>query len=474
MSDYPLSGLDYARAKPPGRPQVEPVFKGSPYAAGPRYSGGATNAPIAPAKPLKSGAMANATAPAPAPAPKAPLAAPIPPTTNFEVRPPGTLASLTGNPNDTPSAWATAAAEKPEGRISSRKILGNDVYANNTTANPMDQAQYGRALFSNSFKGATKAGFAEGSPAPKPLSEKELKDRQLYWQQVRAGVDNDITRRALTRAAFNRGGDTMTENGVDSSYRQGALAALAGTADNSQRAAQFAQTADMEKQKLDWLQFNDDRDWQAKQPWFKEPAMEAVPDNATPDQYAEIQARNAKVKANRDAAMASIMNWLDEKTAAKQPVTILDAYQAPENAGYAEYIPNEYMRALFGGKGQSYADGGPVYQQPDQSALAQYQEYAARMQETGAAPVPFETFVQMQAGAMQLFADGGPVAGKMVIDTDPNAPVDSIPATIDGNAPAQLNSGEFVFPADVVSYFGTARLDKMIEAARKGAMAGAQ
>ena len=68
-------------------------------------------------------------------------------------------------------------------------------------------------------------------------------------------------------------------------------------------------------------------------------------------------------------------------------------------------------------------------------------------------------------------AGGGavPAAGKMVIDTDPNARTDSIPAMIDGEQPAALNSGEFVFPTDVTNYYGTKMLGGMIEKARQGA-----
>lgn len=69
------------------------------------------------------------------------------------------------------------------------------------------------------------------------------------------------------------------------------------------------------------------------------------------------------------------------------------------------------------------------------------------------------------------FADGGPipVGGKMVFDPDnPNAATDTIPAVIDGERPAALKSGEFVFPDDVVMFYGTDKLNKMMEAARKG------
>jgi hypothetical protein len=100
----------------------------------------------------------------------------------------------------------------------------------------------------------------------------------------------------------------------------------------------------------------------------------------------------------------------------------------------------------------------------------------------GAPTVPFAEFSSLYAGAAQGpmqppvgMAGGGavPAAGKMVIDTDPNARTDSIPAMIDGEQPAALNSGEFVFPTDVTSYYGTKMLSGMIEKARQGAQSGA-
>ena len=72
------------------------------------------------------------------------------------------------------------------------------------------------------------------------------------------------------------------------------------------------------------------------------------------------------------------------------------------------------------------------------------------------------------------FANGGEipdprdVSGRMVMDTDPNAPTDSIPAMVDESMPAKLDSGEFVIPKDVVQFFGTDKLNKMIAQARQG------
>lgn len=121
--------------------------------------------------------------------------------------------------------------------------------------------------------------------------------------------------------------------------------------------------------------------------------------------------------------------------------------------------------------------------------VQEYRDYVAGAQRLGLPPVSFDQFTTMRAGAAQVaqaprqvqpmtamgFANGGPipdpsdVSGKMVVDTNPMAPTDSIPAVIDGQMPAKLDSGEFVFPEDVVLFFGTDKLNKMIAAARQGA-----
>jgi hypothetical protein len=61
---------------------------------------------------------------------------------------------------------------------------------------------------------------------------------------------------------------------------------------------------------------------------------------------------------------------------------------------------------------------------------------------------------------------GGQMGGRMVIDPSPTAGTDSIPAMIDEQHPAKIDSGELIFPKDVVLFYGTDRLMKMIEKAR--------
>jgi hypothetical protein len=97
----------------------------------------------------------------------------------------------------------------------------------------------------------------------------------------------------------------------------------------------------------------------------------------------------------------------------------------------------------------------------------------------GLQPVPFGKFINLLASARQQmqtlpttggqygFAGGGavPVAGRQVLG--PGGPRDdAIPAVIDGTQPAALSNGEFVMPTDVTQYWGTAKLQQMIDKAR--------
>jgi hypothetical protein len=142
---------------------------------------------------------------------------------------------------------------------------------------------------------------------------------------------------------------------------------------------------------------------------------------------------------------------------------------------------------------QKYAGGGmvspqaPVYggapdAQRADPLINAYRVYTTQSKAMGAPTVPFAEFSSLYAGAAQGqmqppvgFSGGGavPAAGKMVIDTDPDAEEDSIPAMIDGEHPAALNHGEFVFPTDVTNYYGTKMLSGMISKARQGAQSGA-
>lgn len=164
-----------------------------------------------------------------------------------------------------------------------------------------------------------------------------------------------------------------------------------------------------------------------------------------------------------------------------------------ETAGYAE-----------GGVVQPPVYGGAPTNERALSAVNSYREYAVRANSMGLPVVPFEQFTAMQSGALQGqptgYARGGMVepegdefgmpmqgepegdeygmpqsalggaqgqGGKFVMDMNPNAPTDSVPATVDGAQPARLNSGEFVLPTDVVQFFGLDRLNRMIAQARK-------
>lgn len=150
---------------------------------------------------------------------------------------------------------------------------------------------------------------------------------------------------------------------------------------------------------------------------------------------------------------------------------------------------NSYAMGGYVEPVQNYADGGlvdaPVRTAlggslgpatpdlPQLAAMQDYQDYSAKAAEMGLPSVGFDEFISLQQGPAKQslsFADGGMVpdaSGKMVIDPDPNAPTDSIPAVVDEETPAKLDSGEFVIPKDVVLFYGTDKLNKMIEKARQ-------
>lgn len=148
-----------------------------------------------------------------------------------------------------------------------------------------------------------------------------------------------------------------------------------------------------------------------------------------------------------------------------------------------KYDPDSLL-AIFDVANIGYADGGvvqqsaPVYggapqvQRVNPAAIA-YRDYATNAMAAGLPTVPFAQFAQLYSGAMQGpsqgYADGGAVsvAGREVIDPNPNAPTDSIPAVIDGTAPAALDSGEFVIPKDVVRYYGTKFFNGLIQKAEQ-------
>lgn len=152
--------------------------------------------------------------------------------------------------------------------------------------------------------------------------------------------------------------------------------------------------------------------------------------------------------------------------------TLLDTYYPEEEQNYAE--GGLVSAAMQGPLGKATPSLPPL------ESLGMYQQYADGARAMGLPVVGFEQFLGMSNGATRAtagaagkqpmnFAEGGMVpdaSGKMVIDPDPDAPTDSIPAMVDGEQPARLDSGEFVIPKDVVLYYGTDKLSKMIEKAR--------
>jgi hypothetical protein len=176
-------------------------------------------------------------------------------------------------------------------------------------------------------------------------------------------------------------------------------------------------------------------------------------------------------------------------------------FQSPELG--AAYLKTSFQRQKFseGGLVQHYAGGGLVngggVEQPQVAELQAYSQYTDGARSMGLPAIPFEKFLTMRQGAATRsgaastqaptsgaegvlgLAEGGvvpgeDVSGKMVVDSDPNAPTDSIPAVIDGQHPAALDSGELVFPKAAVLFYGTDKLNKMIEKANENGDSGQQ
>ena len=148
---------------------------------------------------------------------------------------------------------------------------------------------------------------------------------------------------------------------------------------------------------------------------------------------------------------------------------------------------------LNGGLVEGYARGGEVQPvlnpmgnmgMPSSMAdldpvVRQYAQYVSTASQYGLQPVAFPKFIDLLGSARtQLaslptqggatgFADGGaiPVAGRQVLGAG-GPTSDSIPAVIDGQRPAALSSGEYVFPTEAVQFYGTDKLNKMIQKAR--------
>jgi hypothetical protein len=161
-----------------------------------------------------------------------------------------------------------------------------------------------------------------------------------------------------------------------------------------------------------------------------------------------------------------------------------------EGDAYARRI-KELDYGLYGGDGvERKAEGGMIgamgpQGSPQQNPIAaRYGQYIQSAMQAGVQPLPLEKFtdllmrtqIQLQQAPAQApmgYAEGGAVDvdGKLVLGPG-TGKSDSIPAVIDGERPAALSTGEFVMPIEAVKFFGLQRLNKMVEAARKGQQGG--
>jgi hypothetical protein len=199
-----------------------------------------------------------------------------------------------------------------------------------------------------------------------------------------------------------------------------------------------------------------------------------APNEFKQQQFGDVFKAYNEAVANQNPELANAQKIQLRALAAGNPLLeqLYEASFSQEN-GFADggMVPE------VGGAIEMYANGGmisPSGPPPMPAIMQQYQQYADGARQMGLSAIPFERFAALQGSSkdtIQSFADGGmvgdsDVSGKMIVDTDPNAPTDSIPAMIDGARPAALDSGEFVIPKDVVMYYGTDKLQKMIDKVR--------
>lgn len=143
-----------------------------------------------------------------------------------------------------------------------------------------------------------------------------------------------------------------------------------------------------------------------------------------------------------------------------------------QKAGYAEggkVDPEELMRqmsAKYGAPTASQPAPQPV-QQPRPVQQPQQQAPQGGLMDRMRAAATGNLEQRMRAAG--AYAEGGPigVGGRQVLG-EGDGKSDSLPAVIDGEHPAALSTGEFVMPVEAVQHFGLAKLNKMVEQARKG------
>lgn len=162
------------------------------------------------------------------------------------------------------------------------------------------------------------------------------------------------------------------------------------------------------------------------------------------------------------------------------PYDILFAQYAGTNYAAGGLVEGDIGPMLDAGSAIGMGAPSPAYD----PVQVEYAQYAQGAQQIGVPAVPFEQFLAIkqqqiprapapgQQGALG-FAEGGMVpdpmdaSGAMVMDPNPNAPTDSIPAVIDGTIPAKLDSGEFVIPQHAVMFHGIDKLQKLIAQAEQ-------
>jgi len=307
--------------------------------------------------------------------------------------------------------------------------------------------------------------------------------------QRTAAMDNQsfMSGNTLSRPGTGGGTGGGIGGGVTSRHSRGNTWGLSFARKSEDRAADREQRERFDTSAMERARMSDDNQL-SRQQLANDGAMN-VEEKRSAQRGAQARMRSTmdtyqKIMSDPDQGMEAANAWLEAQLGPEDD----DDEQTPTEYYEGGLVDSPYDSAI--GYAQGGMVGGAGYGQTPQAEnvlpeINEYREYAMGAKSLGVPAVPFEQFLTMRAGAKQTagaeqsqgamaFAAGGEVpdprdvSGRMVMDTDPNAPTDSIPAVVDEQMPAKLDSGEFVIPTDVVQFFGTDKLNKMIAQARQG------
>ena len=311
---------------------------------------------------------------------------------------------------------------------------------------------------------------------PSGLSNRQ--QMQFLLKQQELGQQGEIQRRGqdmsfasqLGQQGVTARGQDIQARGQDLNYR-GHMAGVDAQMANARMSAEERRAANQ-----DTLEAN--RSWRESQVAANESTNALNKERLTQMQseaaynktpHAQFMKEiDALGKIAQNTGDPAVMAMLQERLA-----RLNAARRKSETAAYAEggkVDPEELMRQMSAKYGALIAS---------QSALQSVQQPRS-VQQPVQQPAPQGGLMdrmravatgnlEQRMRAAGAYAEGGPVGvgGRQVLG-EGDGKSDSLPAVIDGEHPAALSTGEFVMPVEAVQHFGLAKLNKMVEQARKG------